>query len=220
MIHAITNRFAVVFFLTASFAWADKPKVLEEFRGKVTGVIDGDTLTLHTTGKPLNIRLEGIDAPEAGQKFSVESRDALKKLVAGKEITVRKTGVDQSKRVMGTVIIDQTDVCKKMVEDGWAWHFKQDNTDEELAALETAARDAKRGVWQEAHPTSPWGYRAKRESSTFSWDLSSKPTPPVVVPPDSPPPGAAPESSNSGKIWVDGYTRKDGTKVKGYWRKK
>jgi endonuclease YncB( thermonuclease family) len=64
-----TKRIIVVFLLATSFALADKPMVLEKLHEKVLCVIDGDVLTLQTEGKPLSIRLEGIDAPESGHKF-------------------------------------------------------------------------------------------------------------------------------------------------------
>lgn len=160
-----TKRIVIAFLLATSFVLADRPKVIEELRGKVLGVIDGDTLTLHTDGKPLSIRLEGIDAPESGQKYGLESRESLKKLVVGKDVTVRKTGVDKYKRILGIVVVDKTDVCSKQVEDGWAWHFKKYSTDEDLARLEVEARRAKRGLWQDDHPTSPWEYRDRKNIS-------------------------------------------------------
>ncbi|MFO1044492.1 MAG: thermonuclease family protein [Planctomycetaceae bacterium] len=220
----ISRHLLLLALVIGSPVYADKPKVIDELHGKVLGVLDGDTLTLHAAGKPLSIRLEGIDAPESGQKFGAESREALKKLVAGKEITVRKTGTDKYKHTLGIVIVDKTDVCAKMVADGWAWHFKTYNTDEELANLETEARAAKRGLWNDDFYVAPWDYRAeKKESSASSTPTSgSKPTrlQAAVVPPPSPPPVAHPEPSNSGMVWVNGYTRKNGTQVKGYWRRK
>ena len=40
-----------------------------------------------------------------------------------------------------------------------AWHFKRFSQDSTLAAAETRARDAKRGLWAEADPIPPWSYR-------------------------------------------------------------
>lgn len=224
----LTSRMLVLFLLMATAAFAEKPKVIEEIRGTVSGVIDGDTIVLHTSAKPLTIRLEGIDAPESSQRYGTESRDALKKLLTGKEVTVLKTGIDQYQRVLGTVIVEKTDACAKMVEDGWAWHFKKYNSDENLAKLEAAAKEAKRGLWQEDRVMAPWDYRAARNDSGSSAGAShapksSKPksTSPSAAPSYNTTVTPAPEpENNSGMVWVNGYTRKNGTVVKGYWRRK
>jgi endonuclease YncB( thermonuclease family) len=39
------------------------------FTAKVIGISDGDTLTVLHDRTPVKIRLDGIDAPEAGQAF-------------------------------------------------------------------------------------------------------------------------------------------------------
>jgi micrococcal nuclease len=217
------KRILLAYLVLTSIAWAEKPKVIEEIHGTVAGVIDGDTLTLHTSGKPSSIRLEGIDAPESGQKFGPESRDALKHLVAGKEITVRKTGVDQYGRIIGIVMVGRVDVCAKQIEDGWAWHFKKYNSDESLAQLENAAKAAKRGLWADTRPDAPWDYRAKKKEPKEVTVTPFKSTAPKSVPtppPTAPPPVASPVEDRSGMVWVNGYTRKNGTVVKGYWRRK
>ncbi len=216
-----------VILLFASLALADKPKVLEEFSGDVVGVIDGDTLTMHQGGKLVSIRLEGIDAPESSQKYGPESREALKKLVAGKAITVQKTGVEK-KLILGTVFVEKTDVCQKMVQDGWAWHFKKYSTDEDLAKLEAEAKFTKRGLWKENNPSAPWDYRAERsevaKSTPSASPLDSIPKSAPVAPAAPAAPVAEPQSpasgGGSGMVWVNGYTRKNGTVVKGYWRRK
>lgn len=222
-----TSALLLGVWLASSFALAGKPKVIEDLHGKVLGVIDGDTLTLHTTGKPLSIRLEGIDAPESGQKFGGESREALKKLVAGKDVTVHKTGVDKYNRTLGTVIVDKVDVCQKMVEEGWAWHFKKYSTDEDLAKLEEEAKSTKRGLWQDKDPTAPWDFRAAK-SEVAKTTPSTSPSPLESIPKPAPAAPTAPtfepqapaSGGGSGMVWVNGYTRKNGTVVKGYWRRK
>ena len=41
----------------------------QTYTGKVTAVKDGDTIEMLVNGKPLRIRLYGIDCPEKGQPF-------------------------------------------------------------------------------------------------------------------------------------------------------
>ena len=57
--------------------------------GKVVGVSDGDTLTVLTDGrKRIKVRLEGIDAPETGQAFGNNAKQALSELVFGKTVRI------------------------------------------------------------------------------------------------------------------------------------
>ena len=58
--------------------------------GVVTYVVDGDTVRVRAPGggKPVSIRMEGIDAPEVCQAGGTTSRDALKLRVLGKRVAV------------------------------------------------------------------------------------------------------------------------------------
>jgi len=54
----------------------------------VTEVLDGDTVRTERQKRPL--RLEGIDAPEKGQRGAAKAREALEKLVGGKPVQITK----------------------------------------------------------------------------------------------------------------------------------
>ncbi len=150
--------------LLAGLVLAAPPKVVEEFTGKVIGVTDGDTIKVLVNKETVTVRLEGIDAPESGQSYGKKSKEALAEMVAGKTVTVKKTGTDKYKRTLGIVIVGDADANAKMVEDGWAWHFKKYNDEERLAKLEDAARKAKRGLWADEKPLAPWDYRARQKT--------------------------------------------------------
>ena len=159
-------RYAVptVLLILSGFVFAAPPKVVEEFSGKVIAVTDGDTIKVLVNKETVTVRLEGIDAPESKQSFGNKSKEALSRLVAGKTVTVKKTGTDKYKRTLGVVIVGDVDANAKMIEDGYAWHFKKYNDEERLAKLEDAARKAKRGLWADENPLAPWEYRAKQKT--------------------------------------------------------
>lgn len=56
-------------------------------------------------------------------------------------------------------------------------------------------------------------------SSQQTYISPAVPSAPAVAPAGSAPKRSEPAPSHPDKTWVDGYTRKDGTKVKGHWRK-
>lgn len=121
--------------LLTGLVFAAPPKVVEEFTGKVIGVTDGDTIKVLVMKETITIRLEGIDAPESKQSFGNKSKQALSDVVFGKEVTIRKTGDDRYGRTLGVVMVGDVDANAKMIEDGWAWHFKKYNDEERLAKL-------------------------------------------------------------------------------------
>lgn len=131
--------------------------------GKVVSVTDGDTLSLLVGKETIKIRLEGIDAPESKQSFGTKSKDALKELVAGKQVAVVKSGEDKYGRTLGLVRLGDTDVNAKLVADGWAWHYKKYSKDELLAQLEVEARDAGRGLWADPKALPPWEFRQRQK---------------------------------------------------------
>ena len=154
---------AATFLLLTSLALAAPPKVVEEFTGKVIDVTDGDTIKVLVNKESITVRLEGIDALEKNQSFGFKSKAALGKLVAGQAVTVKKTGTDKYGRTLGIVIVENVDANAKLVEVGWAWHFKKYGSDEKFAKLEEAARTAKRGLWADEKPLAPWDFRARQK---------------------------------------------------------
>lgn len=155
---------ALALFVIAT-AVAAPPKITEELTGKVIGVSDGDTIKVLVNREQVTVRLEGIDAPEAKQSFGTKSKQALSEMIFGKTIVVKKTGDDRFGRTLGFILLGDTDVNAKMIQDGWAWHFKKYNDEERLSKLEQEARESKRGLWAESDPLAPWDYRARQKKS-------------------------------------------------------
>lgn len=71
--------------------------------GKVTRVLDGDTIEVLQDKKPVRVRLANIDAPEKKQAFGSWSTNQLKNLVAGQIVKVTYTQKDRYGRVIGRV---------------------------------------------------------------------------------------------------------------------
>ncbi len=134
--------------------------------GRVVGVSDGDSLTLLVQGnRQIKVRLDGIDAPEAGQEFSKNAKDGLSRLVFGKEVFLKVSGTDRYERTLGTVYVGGVNANLELVRQGLAWHYKKYSDDPELAQAEVDARAARAGLWRGFDPMPPWEYRALKQKT-------------------------------------------------------
>ncbi|MDZ4753338.1 MAG: thermonuclease family protein [Phycisphaerae bacterium] len=128
---------------------------------KVVGISDGDTLTvLDAANVQTNIRLNGIDAPEAKQDFGSRAKEALSGKVFGRELRLVKRDVDRYGRTVADVYVGERLINRELVAEGFAWHYvKYAPHDKELAAAEASAREQKLGLWADPAPIAPWDFR-------------------------------------------------------------
>jgi micrococcal nuclease len=144
-------------------AWADT------FHGKVVGVTDGDTITVLHERRPETIRLNGIDAPEKGQAFGERAKQFMAQLSFGQVVEVIVRDQDRYGRTVADVRLpDGRSLNHEVVRGGYAWWFRRYSGDASLAALESEARTAKRGLWADAHPLAPWEWRETRRQAAAS----------------------------------------------------
>ncbi len=147
---------------------------VEENLHKVVEVIDGDTFVIEgvdneeisndknqETNKVerVVVRILNVAAPDKNECYFEESKEALKKLIEGKEVKLRKdvSGVDKFGRLLrhvflpsGTEKEDDIFVARYLVENGWAkaipvvpdFEYKR-----YLAQRENLAIAGKLGVW-------------------------------------------------------------------------
>lgn len=129
--------------------------------GRVVAVQDGDTFTLLTSNElQYKVRLYGIDAPEDGQAFGNRAKQALSELIFQKHVTVQKRDIDRYRRLVGRVTQGGYDVNLSMVQQGYAWWYREyAKNDMDLERAEDEARSARRGLWYDAHPVPPWEWR-------------------------------------------------------------
>lgn len=132
--------------------------------GKVTRVIDGDTITVLDADKTEHkIRLAGIDCPETSQAYGAKAKQALSVQIFGEAVRVTYKERDRYGRIIGDVYWGKHWVNLELVASGWAWHYKHYSKDKRLADAETAARKMHYGLWVDPDPVAPWDYRrAKR----------------------------------------------------------
>lgn len=133
--------------------------------GKVVAIADGDTLTVLTAeNTQVKVRLSQVDTPEKGQPYANRSRQALAKLVFGKQVQVTVVDTDRYGRTVGRVAVGELDVASELVSAGAAWVYRRYATDESLYFLEEIAREQGKGLWglPESGRIPPWEWRAQK----------------------------------------------------------
>ncbi|HEY0418780.1 MAG TPA: thermonuclease family protein [Acetobacteraceae bacterium] len=113
-------------------------------------IVDGDTLDV--AGR--RIRLFGVDAPEHAQTCTrarasypcgEEARAALRRMVAGEEISCRVRDNDRYGRLVAVCFAGGRDVNEALVEQGWAVAYRTYST--AYVAAEDRAREGRKGIW-------------------------------------------------------------------------
>jgi endonuclease YncB( thermonuclease family) len=156
---------AVGLLFAVTFGGAARP---EPAAGTIRGsarVIDGDTLDI----ADIRIRLEGIDAPEAGQTCKRKwigswpcgavATTALARMVENRGVSCEPRSLDKYGRTLAVCFVDGKDINAQMVRQGHAWAFVKYS--QSYVKEEAQARAESLGIWQaESQPA--WDYRAKR----------------------------------------------------------
>jgi endonuclease YncB( thermonuclease family) len=146
-------------------AAADVPSspTREVIRGRVTKVVDGDTISVTSAEGEARIRLAEIDAPEMSQPHGAESRAALEALVFGKSVRVVVIDTDRYGRKVGGVFVGERYVSYEMVKMGHAWAYTKYSKSLSILDAEDAARAAGRGLWSlpVEDRDAPWTWRSR-----------------------------------------------------------
>ncbi len=137
-------------------------------------VLDGDTLSIG----PVQIRLFGIDAPEAGQTCSLlgggewacgrAATRFLDELTKNGELDCVPDSADPYGRIISFCSVDGKDLGGMLIEAGMAWAFVEYS--DIFVKQERVARDAGLGVFQAPSQT-PWEYRAD------AWERAAESSP-------------------------------------------
>src|SRR5688500_5235786 len=174
--------------------------------GKVTEVIDGDTIMVaDDQQKTYIIRLAGIDAPEINQDYGKKARQFLSELVLEKNVTASTSKMDRNGEYVGKVLVYGQDVGLEMVIAGFAWHYKQyvnEQSDRDRQLFEAAefhARKSRFNLWNASKPLAPWEFR-KEPSEPPTVELRQLSVPGSPPPTATEPAPAAVPAAAAGEI--------------------
>ncbi|MEB3285775.1 MAG: thermonuclease family protein [Candidatus Sericytochromatia bacterium] len=189
----------------------------------VARVVDGDTLHLQSASETFGVRLIGVDTPETvhptkGIECFGPEASAFTKTLTGQTVKFgndpTQGEVDRYERALGYIWHEGRLLNQELIFRGLAREYtynKPYRYQEEFKQAQSEARQRQLGIWSAA---------CQADTTSTSSSLASIP-PPSVSP--SPVQSALPEPEQScepGEIWVNSYTRKDGTVVRGYCRRR
>ena len=145
----------------------------ETITGTLDSVINGDTITVISKGKKVEIRLFGIDTPEKTQPFGQVARNFTGGKAAKGEIRVEpvtKTK-DHDGRTVAMVFVNGINLNEQIISQGFGWVYRQYCKESYCAdwlKLEADAKASHKGLWADANPTPPWEFRQKQLSGSGS----------------------------------------------------
>ena len=132
-------------------------------RGKVTHVVDGDTVHVRVGKRTEKVRLIGVDAPERGACYSAQSGAGLRGLVLNRQVVLRGDRTQSRRDVYGRLLayVDLTsgvDAGRRQLERGLAGVYetrRRFSRQRGYEAAAAAALGAGRGLHGACHSHSP-----------------------------------------------------------------
>jgi len=155
------------------------PATCFSWPAKVVSVADGDTITVLHQSQRKEIRLYGIDCPEIGQDQGEQAKALTSALVAGRNVEVEQKDVDQHGRVVGLVKVDGQSLNELIIQNGYAWVYRQFCKEKfcfNWFKSEKLAKQQKKGIWANSIVVPPWEWRVTQRESKTEED-----TAPVII---------------------------------------
>ena len=148
----------------------EKPTILKGYQ--VLKVSDGDTMNIQKVengkfvGEVIKIRMYGIDAPEKKQDYGIESKQALEKLVIGKNLEVEEKNKDRYGRTVAVIYADGKNVNEEMVKNGNAWWYQEYSKNyTKMKEYQENAQKNKLGLFSKKGYVEPWNYRREKRET-------------------------------------------------------
>jgi micrococcal nuclease len=157
----------IVFLLFSGLCFSCSVESRQEkyFQGKVTKVMDGDSLMVSVGRKRIEVRLYGIDAPEYKQSFSNQSRKFVTKKLLGKIVQVEAVTRDTYGRTVSIVSHKEQSINHELVRAGLAWvylRYCKKKICKKWKKSEQEARAKNIQLWSHKDPVAPWEWRREK----------------------------------------------------------
>ena len=125
----------------------------------------------------IRVRLHAIDAPERDQPHGAASKQALSKLVYGKQVNAEPIEQDRYDRLVARLWLGELDVNAEMLRQGAAWVYRRYAGDQAYCMYEKIARDQRRGLWALSRDqrVAPWEWRKRKTLGGAFTDYDAEP---------------------------------------------
>lgn len=165
----VTLLVALLSFAGSTFAATPAADAAIVLAGKVTRVIDGDTIEVLLASGSIRVRLHAVDAPEHDQPGGIEAAAWLRKQLQDQQVLLEPISQDQYDRMVAIVHMPDRTINRDVVQAGWAWAYRRYMRliDTELCELEAQARRARSGLWAGRASHAPWEFRATDGKGPF-----------------------------------------------------
>lgn len=107
--------------------------------------------------KLTRIRFFGIDAPELKQSFGKQSKEALSRILSGKQVEIIYKNKDTYGRIVAIVKLNNVDINRFLVSKGYAWADTY-YSNAYIKEQENAKKNHL-GLWKEGNPIEPYKWR-------------------------------------------------------------
>ena len=136
---------------SAHATWPKRAALREfgDWPGTVTYVVDGDTMYVRPveSGKPVAVRIDGIDAPEICQFGGLQARDALSQRLLRQQVLVQPKANDKYGRIVARIFKNGMDEGAQMVATGQAWAFRFNIGRGPYAVMQRSASTMQLGIF-------------------------------------------------------------------------
>lgn len=145
------------------------PTPAQAWLARVVAVADGDTITVEPVegGERVKVRLHGVDAPELRQPHGEIARGFVNNATLFKVVDIQPApqAKDRYGRTIAVVEIPEIGILQELLlSGGHAWVYPQycKKNCQNWFDMESMARDAERGLWENPDATPPWQWRKNK----------------------------------------------------------
>ena len=139
------------------------------------------TLLILSLSHLVKVKLIAVASPATNQSYAGVARQHLADFVLNKFVVVRYSALRDG-YIVGQVLLENMDVGAQMLRDGAGWYNKSDETllgeveRQVYQGSQDAARNERRGLWQEDSPVAPWDYRKSQLAPALPPPMPAKVT--------------------------------------------
>ena len=131
-------------------------------------VVGPELFTIQNSEGLKNVRLYGIDLPEAGQPYADEAVAFFRSEMSEGKVHMEVVNEDANGNAVAWVYTSDNPVSlnERLVSEGLAWHFFRFALDAtNLADAQESAKESALGLWSESDPVEPWNFRRLNQDS-------------------------------------------------------